>query len=131
MSGQQKRLTLRRNSDGSVSQPMDLKWADVLSKLTDYEDLEEAGLLWRIPVKPGDTVMAYLSSPSLDLVECVITGIEHNTIYQEPLFTAVSYEKAECNTFWLSDFGKEIFTMDQYYTMLDEHATRRKKREEG
>lgn len=128
MSGQQKRLTLRRNSDGSVSQPMDLKWADVLSKLTDYEDLEEAGLLWRIPVKPGDTVMAYLSSPSLDLIECIITRIEHSTDYREPLFTAVSYEQAEYNTFWLSDFGKEIFTLDQYYTMLDEHATRRKKR---
>lgn len=32
-----KRLTIR-NSDGSVSQPMDLKWAKALEKLADYED---------------------------------------------------------------------------------------------
>ena len=32
-----KRLTIR-NSDGSVSQPTDLKWAEALEKLADYED---------------------------------------------------------------------------------------------
>lgn len=31
------RLTIR-NSDGSVSQPMDLRWADALEKLAAYED---------------------------------------------------------------------------------------------
>ena len=31
------RLTIR-NSDGSVSQPMNLRWADALRKLADYED---------------------------------------------------------------------------------------------
>lgn len=35
---QNERLTIR-NSDGSVSQPTDLRWADALSKLADYEDL--------------------------------------------------------------------------------------------
>ena len=64
-----KRLTLKRNSDGSVSQPMGLRWADVLDRLVTYEDAEEAGLLWRLPVKPGDTVMAYLDNPTLDLTE--------------------------------------------------------------
>lgn len=33
----EKRLTIR-NSDGSVSQPTDLKWAEALEKLADYED---------------------------------------------------------------------------------------------
>lgn len=32
-----KRLTIR-NSDGSVSQPTDLKWADALERLAAYED---------------------------------------------------------------------------------------------
>ena len=121
------RLTMRRNSDGSVSQPMGLRWADVLDRLVTYEDAEEAGLLWCLPVKPGDTVMVYLDGPTLDLTECVIKSIEHSTDYREPLFTAVSYEKAAYNTFWLSDFGKEIFTLDQYWTMLDE-ATQKKRR---
>ena len=31
------RLTIR-NSDGSVSQPTDLRWADALKKLAEYED---------------------------------------------------------------------------------------------
>lgn len=31
------RMTIR-NSDGSVSQPTDLKWAEALEKLADYED---------------------------------------------------------------------------------------------
>lgn len=35
---QNERLTIR-NSDGSVSQPTDLRWADALSKLAYYEDL--------------------------------------------------------------------------------------------
>lgn len=114
-----KRLTLKRNSDGSVSQPTDLQWADVLDKLTDYEDQEESGLLLRLPAKPGDTVMAYLDSPSLDLTECVVSQILYDKDFKEPLFTAVSYEHAEYNTFWQSDFGKEIFTLEQYWSMLD------------
>ena len=32
-----RRLTIR-NSDGSVSQPTDTRWADVFTKLADYED---------------------------------------------------------------------------------------------
>lgn len=51
-----KRLTLKRNSDGSASQPLDLNWAAVLDKLTTYEDLEEKGLLLKLPFKIGDKV---------------------------------------------------------------------------
>ena len=32
-----RRLTIR-NSDGTVSQPIDLRWADALEKLPTYED---------------------------------------------------------------------------------------------
>ena len=110
------RLTIR-NSDGSVSQPTQLRWADALEKLADYEDIDEAGLLMRLPCKPGDTVMAYLDGPTLILSECVITRIEYSTDYREPLFTAVCYAEAKYNTFWLSDFGKEVFTLEQYWTM--------------
>lgn len=34
------RLTIR-NSDGSVSQPTDMKWAEALERLADYEDMQE------------------------------------------------------------------------------------------
>ena len=123
------RLTIR-NSDGSISQPTNTKWADVFVKLAGYEDQEEAGLLWCFPVKPGDTVMAYLEpGKTSPLDECKITRIEISTDYREPLFTAICYEKAEYGTFWLSDFGKEIFTLDQYWAMPDK-ATQKKKRKE-
>lgn len=49
------RLTIR-NSDGSVSQPSNLKWAEALEKLAAYEDAEEQGRLVVLPVKAGDTV---------------------------------------------------------------------------
>ena len=50
-----KRLTIR-NSDGSVSQPTDLKWAEALEKLADYEDAEENGTLFFMPLKLGQTI---------------------------------------------------------------------------
>ena len=34
-----KRLTIR-NSDGSVSQPVDMKWSEALERLAAYEDME-------------------------------------------------------------------------------------------
>lgn len=43
-----KRLTIR-NSDGTVSQPMNLKWADALERLAYYEDMEEQGRLVVLP----------------------------------------------------------------------------------
>lgn len=46
------RLTIR-NSDGSVSQPTDLKWSEALEKLAHYEDLEEKGLLLELPYRIG------------------------------------------------------------------------------
>ena len=42
------RLTIR-NSDGSVSQPTDLRWADAFMKLAEYEDAEEAGRMIILP----------------------------------------------------------------------------------
>ena len=35
------RLTMKRNSDGTVSQPCGMKWDDVLDKLTRYEDIAD------------------------------------------------------------------------------------------
>ena len=58
------RLTIR-NSDGSVSQPTQLRWADALEKLAVYEDLDEAGLLIQLPCKPGDVVCEDLDEAGL------------------------------------------------------------------
>lgn len=42
------RLTIR-NSDGTVSQPTNLRWADALERLAYYEDMEEQGRLVVLP----------------------------------------------------------------------------------
>ena len=49
------RLTIR-NSDGSVSKPNRLRWADILEKLAAYEDAEEQARLIILPCRISDTV---------------------------------------------------------------------------
>lgn len=95
-----------------------------MAQMLRWEEAEAAGRLLVLPCKPGDTVMAYLDGPTLILSECTISRIEYDKDYKEPLFTAICYESAAYNTFWLSDFGTEIFTLDQYWSMMPE-ATRK------
>lgn len=77
-----------------------------------------------LPCKAGDKVMAYLEDAPVKgrklyhLSECVVSRIEFSKDWTEPLFTAVCYEKAAYNTFWLSDFGKEIYSIEQYIELL-------------
>lgn len=73
------RLTIR-NSDGTVSQPTALRWADALEKLAHYEDLEEQGRLVVLPVPVGSTVYALFCG---EVVEKRI-GKFHVNSYTEP-----------------------------------------------
>lgn len=89
------------------------------------------GITFNLPCGVGDRVFAYLVdvvAPADDeirkskkgytqLVECVIFEISIQKDRPEPLFTAISYENAEYATFWLSDFGKNIFTPEQFYAL--------------
>lgn len=84
-----------------------------------------------LPCYVGDTVFAYMPDALCViqrhkcgkrkhaimncLVECVISEIEICYYSKEPLFTAISREYAEFERFWLSEFGKTIFTPEQYY----------------
>ena len=90
-----------------------VKWENnrnkVLRKLADYEDLEEKGLLLKLPCKVGDTVYLidrYVNSREWYLVygEHRVTDILLNE-NREPKVrisnTSGSYE--------LSDFGKKVF----------------------
>ena len=49
------RLTIR-NSDGTVSQPMNLDWAAALEKLAAYEDAEDQGRMVILPCAVEDAV---------------------------------------------------------------------------
>lgn len=81
-----------------------------------------------LPCLPGDTVFAFLDdSPRsrtmpkkrtvYDLSECIVTEILLSKDYKEPLITAICYERANYGRFWASDFGAEIFTVEQYFAL--------------
>ena len=125
------RLTIRRQHGGSdslefiyCSAEKSIKRRDeIIEKLAAYEDAEEQGRLVVLPCKVGDTVFAFLSDAPTkkrtlaDLSECIIYEILINRDYAEPHFTAMCYEKAEYERFFLRDFGTEIFTVEQFFNL--------------
>ena len=79
--------------------------ANVLNRLAEYEDLEEQGLLLRLPVKIGDTIYAirYREENNFVVVETKIIEIRQNVngIFFKPLISHKAYK--------IDDFGKEVF----------------------
>lgn len=92
------RLTKReRNSDGTGIAKFDVTTVDdsltkagrnILTKLADYEDLEEQGLLVRLPVKIGDDIYKIPSKANYDLN--VLNGYEaNNRVYHQKAYSIV------------------------------------------
>lgn len=91
----------------------------ILEKLADYEDLEEQGLLVRLPCKVGDTVWV-VTSPINVFDEC--DGAAEYEVYESFLSSVTYYASGEqfriyakvTNSFIAAyfrecDFGKSIF----------------------
>ena len=58
--------------------------ADVIGKLADLEDLEEQGLLWRLPCKIGDDVYFIPSKVNFELN--ILNGYgENNRVYHQKI----------------------------------------------
>jgi hypothetical protein len=112
------RLTIR-NSDGSVSQPVDLRWADVLSKLVDYEDAEKRGLLVRLPCKVGDIVYALWSVPTPTKYVTYLAEVKEIRIAKRASRTMLSVliEPVEFRgrrkEYFADDFGKLVFRTEE------------------
>ena len=83
-----------------------------------------------LPCMVGDTVFADLREnqkykPKFDdLTECYIRSIEIDQSYPHFLFTAVIQDISAATVsgdwfgrFWDSDFGKSIFTQEQYFKL--------------
>ena len=77
----------------------------IIERRAEYEDLEEQGLLLRLPVKVGDTVytIRYGEENDFVVVETKIIEIRQNVngIFFEPLISRKAYK--------INDFGKEVF----------------------
>lgn len=90
------RLTEReRNIDGTgvakeeITDGLLKPFADkILTKLADYEDLEEQGLLVRLPVKIGDDIYKIPSKANYDLN--VLNGYKaNNRVYHQKVYSIV------------------------------------------
>lgn len=76
---------------------------DVIGKLAEYEDLEEQGLLVRLPCKIGDTVWVLFDTNIIE--ECIVLSIrlgeKDDTIY---------FKNGSCYTVWDKNyFDKKFF----------------------
>ena len=86
---------------------------DVCEKLGEYEDLEEQGLLMKLPCKVGDTVYAYCSEFGIlpYVVDCIVIN-EHITFqcssYSNPIGDCPSECLDEIEPD-ITDFGKTVF----------------------
>lgn len=87
-------------------------WREITDRLTDYENAEENGTLLRLPCKIGDTVFRK-TYPNV-FIEHIVSEISFKKGCEEPIFTISNIEETGSKSFLLSDFGKEIFTVEQY-----------------
>lgn len=67
------RLTYRTIKGEAVGNSSVADIGDILEKLAEYEDLEEQGLLLRLPVKAGDIV--YIISRNNEIIPLNVHGI--------------------------------------------------------
>lgn len=79
-----------------------------------------------LPCKIGDVVFCdledYRDSKITErnnsyLDECVVTEIVMDKFYNQILITVINYELMEYTKFWADEFGKLVFTKDDYYNL--------------
>lgn len=87
------------------------KTIQVANKLGELEDLEEKGLLLKMPCKPGDTVYQ-LTGYSSYITSCYVTGFAECNSIETMCFT-VYIDQAEEDIIALSDFGKTVFLTEE------------------
>ena len=88
-------------------------WLQAYFKLKDYEDLEEQGLLMKLPCKVGDTVYAYCSEFGIlpYVVDCIVIN-EHITFQCSSDSNPIGDCPSECLDEIepdITDFGKTVF----------------------
>lgn len=94
----------------------------VLKKLCDYEDLEEQGLLVRMPCKVGAEVFCYFPGDS-HYTKCQIKKIEiRPTIFGKICYFAEPVAQRGCSfRYFDNEFGKTIFlTREEAVNKLEE-----------
>lgn len=102
------RLTYRGKENKAYC---DYETRDIINKLAEYEDLEEQGLLLRLPCKVGDTVYEIsrvepYRNPAIREMGIVYILIRDNDIY---ITLQDLYDEYYDNSILSTDFGKTVF----------------------
>nr|DAX01270.1 MAG TPA: hypothetical protein [Bacteriophage sp.] len=125
------RLTEReRNVDGTgvareeITDGLLKPFADkILTKLADYEDLEEQGLLVRLPCKVGDTVYRVNAGAKRPIIPMTVSEI-HFLCYKNERavrFDAIGKEDMGESCYRLEDVGRIVFlTHEEAVNKLEE-----------
>ena len=125
------RLTEReRNVDGTgvakeeITDGLLKPFADkILTKLAVYEDLEEQGLLVRLPCKVGDTVYRVNSGAKQPIIPMTVSEI-HFLCYKNERavrFDAIGKEDMGESCYRLEDIGRIVFlTREEAVKKLEE-----------
>ncbi len=125
------RLTEReRNVDGTgvareeITDGLLKPFADkILTKLADYEDLEEHGLLVRLPCKVGDTVYRVNSGAKQPIIPMTVSEIHFLCCKNERAvrFDAIGKEDMGESCYRLEDIGRIVFlTHEEAVNKLEE-----------
>lgn len=95
----------------------------VLKKLADYEDLEEQGLLIRLPCKVGDTVYRVNAGAKQPIIPMTVSEI-HFLCYKNERavrFDAIGKEDMGESCYRLEDIGRIVFlTREEAEKKLEE-----------
>ena len=107
------RLTVSGVNIGFLDSSKLPSYESIYEKLRKYEDVEEQGLLVKLPCKVGDTVYAYCSEFGIlpYVVDCIVIN-EHITFqcssYSNPIGDCPSECLDEIEPD-ITDFGKTVF----------------------
>lgn len=95
----------------------------ILEKLVDYEDLEEQGLIVRLPCKIGDTVYRVNAGAKQPIIPMTVSEI-HFLCYKNERavrFDAIGKEDMGESCYRLEDIGKIVFlTREEAEKKLEE-----------
>jgi hypothetical protein len=101
----------------------------VLKKLADYEDLEEQGLLVRLPCKVGDTVYRVDAGAKQPIIPMTVSEI-HFLCYKNERavrFDAIGKEDMGESCYRLEDIGRIVFlTHEEAEKKLEESQNGKK-----
>ena len=94
----------------------------ILEKLADYEDLEEQGLLVRLPCKVGDTVYRVNAGAKQPIIPMTVSEI-HFLCYKNERavrFDAIGKEDMGESCYRLEDIGRIVFLTHEEADKLEE-----------